>query len=83
MLAIFLVTIGHNTKDRTVQALFHRSAKTISRTLRKVLLSILKLHDILIEKPVHVPENCTDGRWNTSMSVIVFVCLTNFLLQFD
>ncbi|CAN1139133.1 Putative nuclease HARBI1 [Linum perenne] len=51
MLAIFLVTVGHNTKNRTVQALFHRSAETISRTIRKVLLAILKLHDMLIEKP--------------------------------
>ncbi|CAN1139135.1 hypothetical protein LINPERHAP1_LOCUS14719 [Linum perenne] len=63
MLAIFLVTVGHNTKNRTVQALFHRSAETISRTIRKVLLAILKLHDMLIEKPVPVPQTCTDGRW--------------------
>ncbi|CAN1313934.1 hypothetical protein LINPERPRIM_LOCUS29133 [Linum perenne] len=64
MVAIFLVTVGHNTKNRTVQSLFHRSAETISRTIQKVLLlAILKLHDLLIEKLVHVPQTCTDGRW--------------------
>ncbi|CAN1127612.1 hypothetical protein LINPERPRIM_LOCUS29740 [Linum perenne] len=66
MLAIFLVTIGHNTKNRTVQALFHRSAETITRTIRKVLLAILKLHDILIEKPVPVPKIAWMVDGNTS-----------------
>ncbi|CAN1316425.1 hypothetical protein LINPERPRIM_LOCUS30065 [Linum perenne] len=61
MIAIFLVTIRHNTKNRTFQALFHRSAETISRTIRKVLLAIMKLHDLLIEKPN--PQTCTDRRW--------------------
>ncbi|CAN1175207.1 hypothetical protein LINPERHAP2_LOCUS31819 [Linum perenne] len=63
MVAIFLVTVGHNIKNRTAQVLFHRSAETISRTIRKVLCSILKLHHILLAEPIPVPDNCTDARW--------------------
>ena len=63
MVAIFLVTIGHNIKHRTTQVLFHRSTETISRTIKAVLTSILKLHHILLADPVRVPDDCTDARW--------------------
>ncbi|CAN1173345.1 Putative nuclease HARBI1 [Linum perenne] len=63
MLAIFLVTVGHNIKNRKAQFLFQRSAETISRTFKLVLLAILKLSPSLLEKPEPVPANCTDRRW--------------------
>ncbi|CAN1247858.1 hypothetical protein LINPERPRIM_LOCUS6517 [Linum perenne] len=63
LVAIFFVTVGHNIKNRTAQVLFHRSAETISRTIREVLCSILKLHHILLAEPIPVPDNCTDARW--------------------
>ncbi|CAN1336720.1 hypothetical protein LINPERPRIM_LOCUS37273 [Linum perenne] len=63
MLIIFLVTIGHNIKNRKAQFLFQRSAETISRTFKLVILAILKLSLILLEKLEPVPDNCTDHRW--------------------
>ncbi|CAN1825503.1 Putative nuclease HARBI1 [Linum perenne] len=63
MVAIFLVTVGHNIKNRKAQFLFQRSAETISRTIKLVLLSILKLSPLLLEKPTPVPDDCTDFRW--------------------
>ncbi|CAN1305147.1 Protein ALP1-like [Linum perenne] len=63
MLAMFLVTIGHNIKNRTCQLLFHRSGETVCRTIRRVLVAILKLHNLLIAQPVPVPNDCIDERW--------------------
>ncbi|CAN1176172.1 hypothetical protein LINPERHAP2_LOCUS32390, partial [Linum perenne] len=63
MVAIFLVTIGHNIKNRTCQLLFHRSGETVCRTIRRVLVAVLKLYPILIAHPVPVPTNCNDERW--------------------
>ncbi|CAN1150422.1 hypothetical protein LINPERHAP2_LOCUS17556 [Linum perenne] len=63
MLAMFLVTIGHNIKNRTCQLLFHRSGETVCRTIRRVLVAILKLHNLLIAQPVPVPNDCMDERW--------------------
>ncbi|CAN1332297.1 hypothetical protein LINPERPRIM_LOCUS35665 [Linum perenne] len=63
MVAIFLVTIGHNIKNRKAQFLFQRSAETISRIFKLVLLSILKLESQLLAKPTPVPEDCTNKHW--------------------
>ncbi|CAN1845077.1 hypothetical protein LINPERHAP1_LOCUS37709 [Linum perenne] len=63
MVAMFLLTIGHNAKNRTCQVLFHRSAEIVSRTIKKVLLSILNLQALLIAQPVPVPENCDNHKW--------------------
>ncbi|CAN1162250.1 Putative nuclease HARBI1 [Linum perenne] len=63
MVAIFLVTIGHNIKNRKAQFLFQRSAETISRVLKLVLLSILKMESQLLAKPTPVPPGCTNKNW--------------------
>ncbi|CAN1156382.1 hypothetical protein LINPERHAP1_LOCUS8884 [Linum perenne] len=63
MVAIFLLTIGHNAKNRTCQTIFHRSGEIVFRTIRAVLEAVLNLHNILLEKPTPVPENCSDHRW--------------------
>ncbi|CAN1154073.1 hypothetical protein LINPERHAP2_LOCUS19810 [Linum perenne] len=63
MVAIFLVTIGHNIKNRKAQFLFQRSAETISRVFKLVLLSILKMESQLLAKPTPVPPNCTNKNW--------------------
>ncbi|CAN1762341.1 hypothetical protein LINPERHAP1_LOCUS8321 [Linum perenne] len=63
MVAIFLVTIGHNIKNRKAQFLFQRSAETISRVFKFVLLSILKLESQLLAKPTPVPQDCTHKNW--------------------
>ncbi|CAN1791542.1 hypothetical protein LINPERHAP1_LOCUS19359 [Linum perenne] len=63
MVAMFLLTIGHNAKNRTCQVLFYRSGETVSRTIRCVLDAILKLHTMMLAKRSPVPDNCTDHRW--------------------
>ncbi|CAN1136025.1 hypothetical protein LINPERHAP2_LOCUS9215, partial [Linum perenne] len=59
----FLLTIGHNAKNRTCQVLFYRSGETVSRTIRCVLATILNLHTMMLAKLSHVPENYTDHCW--------------------
>ncbi|CAN1187904.1 hypothetical protein LINPERHAP1_LOCUS28085 [Linum perenne] len=63
MVAIFLVTVGHNIKNRKAQFLFQRSAETISRVIKFVLLSILKLESHLLAKPTPVPQESTTAKW--------------------
>ncbi|CAN1136467.1 hypothetical protein LINPERHAP1_LOCUS12915 [Linum perenne] len=63
MVAMFLVIVGHNAKNRTCQLLFHRSKETVSRTIRSVLLAVLNLHHVLLAKPVLVPPNSENPRW--------------------
>ncbi|CAN1812773.1 hypothetical protein LINPERHAP1_LOCUS26630 [Linum perenne] len=60
MVAIFLLTIGHNAKNRTCQLLFHRSGETIYRAIHSVLLAVLNIHTLLMAHPVAVPDNSTD-----------------------
>ncbi|CAN1267895.1 hypothetical protein LINPERPRIM_LOCUS12947 [Linum perenne] len=63
MVAMFLLTIGHNAKNRTCQVPLHRSGETVSRTMKCVLVAILKLDVLLLAKPIPIPEECTDHRW--------------------
>ncbi|CAN1801057.1 hypothetical protein LINPERHAP1_LOCUS22791 [Linum perenne] len=63
MVAMFLLTIGHNAKNRTCQVLLHRLGETVSRTIKCVLVAILNLDVLLLAKPIPVPEECTDHRW--------------------
>ncbi|CAN1294148.1 hypothetical protein LINPERPRIM_LOCUS36552 [Linum perenne] len=63
MAAIFLYTIAHNEKNRQLQVIFRRSGETISRVINIVLQAILKLHHVLLRKPLPIPENSTDNRW--------------------
>ncbi|CAN0873005.1 hypothetical protein LINGRAHAP2_LOCUS10255 [Linum grandiflorum] len=63
MVAIFLVTVGHNIKNHKAQFLFQRSGEKISRIFKNILLSILKLSPLLMAKPALVLEGCTDIRW--------------------
>ncbi|CAN1822532.1 hypothetical protein LINPERHAP1_LOCUS30001 [Linum perenne] len=63
MVAMFLLTIGHNAKNRTCQVLLHRSGETVSRTIKCVLVAILNFDVLLLAKPIPVPEECKDHRW--------------------
>ncbi|CAL1354467.1 unnamed protein product [Linum trigynum] len=63
MVMIFLVTIGHNVKNRILQQDFCRSGQTISKVFHMVLRSILRLHPILIPQPTPIPENSDDAKW--------------------
>ncbi|CAN1787396.1 hypothetical protein LINPERHAP1_LOCUS17630 [Linum perenne] len=61
---MFLVTVGHNAKNKTCQLLFHRSTETVSQTIRSVLLTVLNLHHVLLAKLVSV--------WSFNWSVYIF-----------
>ncbi|KAH7852626.1 hypothetical protein Vadar_027141 [Vaccinium darrowii] len=61
--AIFLHTLAHHIKNRTLQNDFHRSAEAISRSFRKVLIAVIRLQGHLYKKPEPIPENSTDERW--------------------
>ncbi|CAI0553374.1 unnamed protein product, partial [Linum tenue] len=60
---MFLVTIGHNKKNRVLQVDFCRSGQTISKVIHRVLRAILRLHPILLCQPEPIPENSTDAKW--------------------
>ncbi|CAH9133592.1 unnamed protein product, partial [Cuscuta epithymum] len=63
MLASFLYILSHHTKVRVAKREFVRSGETISRNFNKVLLAILRLHEVLLKKPEPVPQNCKEHRW--------------------
>ncbi|KAL2895792.1 Toxin YoeB [Bienertia sinuspersici] len=63
IVALFLFTLSHDTKNRRTQLYFRRSGETISRNFNLVLQAILRCHHILFKKPEPVAENCEDERW--------------------
>ncbi|CAN0881594.1 Protein ALP1-like, partial [Linum grandiflorum] len=63
MVAMFLVTIGHNLKNRACQFLFRRSGETICRTIKDVLLAVLNLHNVLLANSSPIAGNSDDPRW--------------------
>ncbi|CAI0388501.1 unnamed protein product [Linum tenue] len=63
MVYTFLRTISHNEKNRTLILNLRRSGETISRSIHRVLRAVIRLNDMLMKKPVPIPENSTDSRW--------------------
>ncbi|XP_056684310.1 protein ALP1-like [Spinacia oleracea] len=63
IVAMFLFTLAHHIKNRTVGNIFFRSGESVSRNFHRCLLAILKLHDHLLKKPTPITEDCEDGRW--------------------
>lgn len=51
-LAIFLLTVGHNKRNRVVQERFHHSGETISRHFNNVLNAIVALASDFFQPPV-------------------------------
>ena len=60
---MFLHTLSHHVKNRTISSRFFRSSEIVSRYLNSALNRVLRLHDVLLKVPDLVPENCTDERW--------------------
>ena len=60
---MFLHTLSHHVKNRTIGSRFFRSGETVSRYFNSVLNEVIRLHDVLLRVPDPVPENCTDERW--------------------
>ncbi|XP_008780280.4 protein ALP1-like [Phoenix dactylifera] len=63
MVAIFLHTLGHHSKNRVMQLYFRRSGETVSRHFNVVLNAILRLHRHLLKNPEPVTERSTDEKW--------------------
>ena len=49
---IFLLSIGHNTRNRIIQERFQHSGQTISKYFHKVLKAICRIAKIIIRPPV-------------------------------
>ncbi|XP_057533072.1 protein ALP1-like [Amaranthus tricolor] len=52
IVAMFLYTLAHHLKNRTIRSHFFRS-----------LLAVLKLHTHLLKKPTPITEDCEVDRW--------------------
>jgi len=64
--AMFLITVGHNLRNRDVSAIFNRSGEPVSRYFGLVLHAIGKLKDELIRPPsLDTPTKIAgDPRWD-------------------
>lgn len=64
--AMFLITVGHNLRNRDVAAIFNRSGEPVSRYFGLVLHAIGKLRDELIRPPSsETPTKIAgDPRWD-------------------
>ncbi|XP_057531016.1 protein ALP1-like [Amaranthus tricolor] len=63
IVAIFLYTISHHKKNRCDSSYFYSSGETVSRQFHLCLMTILKLHDVLLKKPSPITEDCEDDKW--------------------
>ncbi|KAL2893688.1 hypothetical protein RDABS01_009597 [Bienertia sinuspersici] len=63
MVALFLFTLSHDTKNRRTQLFFRRSGETFLRHFHLVLRALMRCHHILLKRPTAVMENCQDDRW--------------------
>lgn len=72
VVALFLHTLAHDLKNRTMQALFARSGETISRQFHVVLASMLKLGKYYIKQADHntLTSYANDNKWKWFEGVI-------------
>ncbi|XP_063943220.1 uncharacterized protein LOC108208423 isoform X1 [Daucus carota subsp. sativus] len=63
VVALFLHTLAHDLKNRTIQAVFARSGETVSRQFHIVLGSVLKLGKDYIRKVDHATSYVHDNQW--------------------
>lgn len=63
IVAMFLYTLAHHFKNRTIGNHFFRSGESVSRNFHRCLLAVLKLHEYLLKKPTPITEENEDGRW--------------------
>ena len=79
MVAMFLIIISHDEKNRIMRRLYARSTETISRQFNLVLNAVLRLQGILLKTPDPVPENSTDERWKWfKVTINIFGDLLHF-----
>ncbi|XP_057529788.1 uncharacterized protein LOC130808327 [Amaranthus tricolor] len=63
IVAMFLYTLAHHLKNRTIRSHFFRSGESVSRNFHRCLLAVLKLHTHLLKKPTPITEDCEVDRW--------------------
>ena len=63
IVAMFLYTLAHHLKNRTIGSHFFRSGESVSRNFHRCLLAVLKLHTHLLKKPRPITEDCEEDRW--------------------
>ncbi|WOH01177.1 hypothetical protein DCAR_0520558 [Daucus carota subsp. sativus] len=70
VVAQFLHILGHDLKNRTMQALFARSGETVSRQFHVVLESVLKLGQFFIKKVDHSTNYAHESKWKWFEGVV-------------
>ncbi|KAG6491643.1 hypothetical protein ZIOFF_046578 [Zingiber officinale] len=63
VVAMFIYTLAHHKKSRTINLPFYRSIEIVSRQFHEVLNAILKLYHILLKKPKPITQDCQDEKW--------------------
>lgn len=77
IVAMFLYTLAHHKKNRSIGQYFFRSGETVSRQFHLCLRAFLKLHEVLLYNPTPISDDCEDERWK-SFKVLVFSKPLNF-----
>ncbi|XP_073153638.1 uncharacterized protein [Henckelia pumila] len=61
--AMFLSILAHHKKNRVTGHDYMRSGHTVSKQFHEVLGSILRLHPILLVKPLPIAADCSNETW--------------------
>uniref|UniRef100_A0A803MUC8 DDE Tnp4 domain-containing protein n=1 Tax=Chenopodium quinoa TaxID=63459 RepID=A0A803MUC8_CHEQI len=62
---MFLYTLAHHKKNRSIGQYFFRSGETVSRQFHLCLRAFLKLHEVLLYNPTPISDDCEDERWKS------------------
>uniref|UniRef100_A0A803KUB8 Transposase n=1 Tax=Chenopodium quinoa TaxID=63459 RepID=A0A803KUB8_CHEQI len=65
IVAMFLYTLAHHKKNRSIGQYFFRSGETVSRQFHCCLRAFLKLHEVLLYNPTPISDDCEDERWKS------------------
>uniref|UniRef100_A0A803KR82 DDE Tnp4 domain-containing protein n=1 Tax=Chenopodium quinoa TaxID=63459 RepID=A0A803KR82_CHEQI len=65
IVAMFLYTLAHHKKNRSIGQYFFRSGETVSRQFHLCLRAFLKLHEVLLYNPTPISDDCEDERWKS------------------
>ncbi|KAG6472755.1 hypothetical protein ZIOFF_070233 [Zingiber officinale] len=76
VVAMFIYTLAHHKKSRTISLLFYRSTEIVSWQFHQVLNAILKLYPILLKKPKPITRDCQDEKWKCFQ--VLFTSNINF-----
>ncbi|XP_021726567.1 protein ALP1-like isoform X1 [Chenopodium quinoa] len=65
IVAMFLYTLAHHKKNRSIGQYFFRSGETVSRQFHLCLRAFLMLHEVLLYNPTPISDDCEDERWKS------------------